>query len=1315
METSSPCNGVVYRSLSDRFGVEIVANVANVRVREIVGGTFGSFALSCEGQIHDIHDGGKVYDVRGEVVHTAVGKGFAASIIRNSDVTVSSTSLYTWGEGKMGELGQGLGGISVRTPSPLNYNASFKQLDCGTNHCIAIDERGNAYAWGQNFRKQLGLFTKGSEDMRKIRTISETEDMLFKPRLIPFSLLNPIEFISCGDEFTVVGTKTGELWTWGAGESGQLGTGVCTYRELPKKIDINSKLMEGKETSYRITGIVCGSAHTIVSLSTSGKCLVWGMNKFGQLGLGHLKTTISPDILDLSIIISNELSRLFAYQNSSAVIDQNGNLYTWGSNRCNRLLRSETNNTAEASSIHSVRVVDNSIDGQMSIRMKKNHKSANIYLSSAHIDDLRRSYNSIHNFDDERDDFSEEKKAETSLSFSASSSLYSIPGKVNIFEDQIISSFSFSSQFSNVLIHSMVNDLSPRDGPCKNFTKLVIYGQGFWDTDRILVKFTPLYGDENSVSKSVQGRFESTREISCKPPRVSEYGYYNIAVSMDGIHFLNQSLQLRIYKDIEVLSITPSVIDLRKNQMNTINLSVQNLNIYDKNEFDSNENPCWPTINDIEDSLFVKLYLSISLPGSSEENLVEMIVPGRLIDLNELQEEITTNNDNHGKVLDQVVIVDESVVIQQDNMNTSNIGNNNTESANTVEKKYQIACDINFDTVASVGSLIIVRGAISINKQDFGAASGENCPLICHYFEPINAVPTCCPFTNIVDVDMKVNSSRDITIYGKSFIPTSKLPSGMSLWALIRSSYPTMNPIVTKKSNASSKKNKGNMDQTQKIEKMVPVFCDSSNNMSFELPDIRQLLTTGLKVDDNDKCNDDDELDLDWIEKCNGGLSLNIFFSLQQDLVEGNLMSTSNSPQKRNRSQQNKKKSKSKETQINQQQEDVGLILNEEALILHLYNNFSVKTSSKFVRRNGGGILTIEGKNDPFPFHTEDLAIIFYRQDKEIECKIPKSCIFMMEVDDTMTVCKEKRENNTYSSLNNGDQKFKIVIDPIPPLFMNSIMEIDSSQIELNGDIDQQQQPLNITHDDDITSHQIDQLSTTKSEANDDEEGTSNNQTSDSFPLALDYALIKILMDGRSDTSALDKVPSSYINLFQSVNVNSCCTIESPNGGLIEDSEVVVIMSESCVPSDNCMIRLRDSNGTEISCTASIETEGIASPYTDDILSTAEDKNNLTDHNSEENGNPTLDHGDNSELNGEEGEGTSDDIPGDQSTENPLVDNTIIVEDTGGSEGVIKFICPDLSQLEPIIEGKDKFVYLDISFDGGLTYDSSENPLLQIK
>ena len=53
----SPFNGVVYSSLPDHIGVEIVPNVLNVRVREIVGGTYGAFALSCEDQIYELSDG----------------------------------------------------------------------------------------------------------------------------------------------------------------------------------------------------------------------------------------------------------------------------------------------------------------------------------------------------------------------------------------------------------------------------------------------------------------------------------------------------------------------------------------------------------------------------------------------------------------------------------------------------------------------------------------------------------------------------------------------------------------------------------------------------------------------------------------------------------------------------------------------------------------------------------------------------------------------------------------------------------------------------------------------------------------------------------------------------------------------------------------------------------------------------------------------------------------------------------------------------------------------------------------------------------
>jgi E3 ubiquitin-protein ligase HERC3 len=134
--------------------------------------------------------------------------------------------------------------IAPELPKPI------VQVSCGNGHAFAIDSVGNLYGWGQNFDKQLGLYTKQIEELSKHKTVS-IEEMMFLPRFIPISLKYPIKKVSCGGNFTVVLTCEGQILSWGAGECGQLGTGRCTNKILPSiEIFSCSRSMEFIETQY---------------------------------------------------------------------------------------------------------------------------------------------------------------------------------------------------------------------------------------------------------------------------------------------------------------------------------------------------------------------------------------------------------------------------------------------------------------------------------------------------------------------------------------------------------------------------------------------------------------------------------------------------------------------------------------------------------------------------------------------------------------------------------------------------------------------------------------------------------------------------------------------------------------------------------------------------------------------------------------------------------------------------------------------------------------------------------------------------------
>lgn len=281
-------------------------------------------------------------------------------------LSTERSSIYSWGLGPYGELGLGLCTTIVEQPVSITHKSSFISISCGDYHCTALDTLGNAYSWGQNYDRQLGLHKSDSSKFKGQNCV--VQEVMFRPALLPFSLLCPISKISCGARFTVAIGINGDLWSWGAGECGQLGSGRCTKREVPTKILIYSTLESnsegtqvvaesGKNTSSlcKIVDIACGDAH-VLAVGCDGNVYGWGMNKRGQLGLGDSETRHSPSLLPYIC-----LSKVYANGMSSAGISPAGDLFTWGSGSKFRLMQQkddESNRIADDSHRHTPTYVD---------------------------------------------------------------------------------------------------------------------------------------------------------------------------------------------------------------------------------------------------------------------------------------------------------------------------------------------------------------------------------------------------------------------------------------------------------------------------------------------------------------------------------------------------------------------------------------------------------------------------------------------------------------------------------------------------------------------------------------------------------------------------------------------------------------------------------------------------------------------------------------------------------------------------------------------------------------------------------------------
>ncbi|XP_023542275.1 ultraviolet-B receptor UVR8 isoform X1 [Cucurbita pepo subsp. pepo] len=79
-----------------------------------------------------------------------------------------------------------------------------------------------------------------------------------------------------------------EIWSWGAGTDGQLGTGRLEDETRPQLLRIPS-LSSGAVVS----SVSCGGAH-VIALTAGGGVLTWGRGNSGQLGLGDMVSSLEP-------------------------------------------------------------------------------------------------------------------------------------------------------------------------------------------------------------------------------------------------------------------------------------------------------------------------------------------------------------------------------------------------------------------------------------------------------------------------------------------------------------------------------------------------------------------------------------------------------------------------------------------------------------------------------------------------------------------------------------------------------------------------------------------------------------------------------------------------------------------------------------------------------------------------------------------------------------------------------------------------------------------------------------------------------------
>ena len=205
------------------------------------------------------------------VVHLEIGATHTCSV---SGVGVA----WCWGEFTNGRLGTTGLSNAVTPGATASLGSTASEVAAGGAHTCALLTTGSVTCFGNNNMGQLGQL---------LATASSSS-----PTLV--ALASTATHVAAGGQFTCALLSTATVHCFGDNASGQLGSGVAG---------------SVRETAAVVTGltgtvvdVTTGTSHACAVMST-GQVRCWGLNDFGQLGIGSQSNVSSATaITNLNVV-----------------------------------------------------------------------------------------------------------------------------------------------------------------------------------------------------------------------------------------------------------------------------------------------------------------------------------------------------------------------------------------------------------------------------------------------------------------------------------------------------------------------------------------------------------------------------------------------------------------------------------------------------------------------------------------------------------------------------------------------------------------------------------------------------------------------------------------------------------------------------------------------------------------------------------------------------------------------------------------------------------------------------------------------------
>ena len=248
------------------------------------------------------------FSISGNITDIACGSD-------HSVVLTDTGALYATGKNTYKQLANGNTQSSsklVLMDTATNITSgTVVKVDCGERHTMVLTNEGQVYGGGSCYYGQLGINATGVNKSLFVKTWLTNADG---------NVLNEVSGtvtdIACGFYNSYILTDTGNVYSCGRNDFGQIGNGVggTSTSKFPKL-----QLVTITGVSGTITNIASGDYHFMV-LTDGGKVYSCGKNDYGQLGLGN---DTNQSTLQEVTLTGYTPSQIFCEKNVSFILAQN--------------------------------------------------------------------------------------------------------------------------------------------------------------------------------------------------------------------------------------------------------------------------------------------------------------------------------------------------------------------------------------------------------------------------------------------------------------------------------------------------------------------------------------------------------------------------------------------------------------------------------------------------------------------------------------------------------------------------------------------------------------------------------------------------------------------------------------------------------------------------------------------------------------------------------------------------------------------------------------------------------------------------------